>query len=543
MYAVIPNPPNDRLKYIAKTDEKQPWIVIDMIDVMSNTVGEGYWFDFFRGGDVISAPLKKALYMLTWVDDQSVGKQAVEGRATISDVRKNEIVQAARNAELAKELAEQMSEWDEFKSPSVADKAYPWMATQLAKLFKAGDMSAYTDAVQQFKTRGSAIGAWMQETGPNLTQMTYDQVIDAVDEFQPSADAPPTQYEAVYVFPDKWTVQKLPGDYCEEEADAMQHCGTAERRGSVLYSIRDPKGFPHVTVEYHPKTKDVVQVRGKQNQPPIAKYQKYADEFLASLPRLPPRIEAILKVIREDDTSGHDEEYDLPLAMEWANAGFSASELSDWLGAGLDSGRSDVAETLASENVSPAEFTTFPYPVFELIRDDGGFDTDLIGIARLYVAMAGRMPVRRQTEFEFAVQKKQPLPPGRFKGTEGLGQMLKDDRQRLLEAQDWVDAARGAKIYEEPGVMAGWWSRGFTPRELERWSEEGITDSRVAEALVSFGIGAHDLEGLNVGMRSMGGPKAGDVEGIVAAVEKKKLNANRPKRRTSVRVARKTSRR
>ena len=91
--------------------------------------------------------------------------------------------------------------------------------------------------------------------------------------------------------------------------------------------------------------------------------------------------------------------------------------------------------------------------------------------------------------------------------------------------------------------MAGWWSRGFTPRELERWSEEGITDSRVAEALVSFGIGAHDLEDLHMGMRSMGGPKADDVEGIVAAVEKKRLNANRSRRRTSVRVARKTSRR
>ena len=543
MYAVIPNPPVDRLKYIAKTYERQPWIVMDMIDVMSNTVGEGYWFDFFRGGDVISAPLKKALSMLTWSDDQSVGKQSVEGRATISDVRKNEIMQAARNTELAKELVERMSEWDEFKAPSVADKAYSWMATQLAKLFKAGDLDAYTDAVQQFKARGSAIGAWVQETGPNLTQMTYGQVIDAVDEFQPSTDAPPTQYEAVYTFPDKWTVQKLPGDYCEEEADAMQHCGTAERRGSVLYSIRDPKGFPHVTIEYHPKTKDVVQVRGKQNQPPIAKYQKYADEFLATLPRLPKHVEALLKVIRES-SSDFDEEYDVELALEWANAGFNASELSGWLDAGLEVGRSDVAEVLASEDVSPAEFTTFPYPVLELIQyDGGGFDTDLIGIARLYVAMAGRMPVRRQTEFEFAVQKKQPLPPGRFKGTEGLAQMLKDDRQRLLEAQDWVDAGRRAKIYAEPGTMAGWWSRGFTPRELERWSEEGIIDSRVAEALVSFGIGAHDLEDLHMGMRSMGGPKADDVKGIVAAVEKKRLSANRSRRRTSVRVARKTSRR
>ena len=359
MYAVIPNPPNDRLKYIAKTYERQPWIVMDMIDIMSNTVGEGYWFDFFRGGDVISAPLKKALSMLTWSDDQSVGKQSVEGRATISDVRKNEIMQAARNTELAKELVERMSEWDDFKAPSVADKAYSWMATQLAKLFKAGDLDAYTDAVQQFKARGSAIGAWVQETGPSLTQMTYGQVIDAVDEFQPSTDTPPTQYEAVYTFPDKWTVQKLPGDYCEEEADAMQHCGTAERRGSVLYSIRDPKGFPHVTVEYHPKTKDVVQVRGKQNQPAIAKYQKYADEFLATLPRLPKHVEALMKVIRE---SPYDDgqEYDVELALEWANAGFNASELSDWLDAGLEVGRSDVAEVLASEDVSPAEFTTFP---------------------------------------------------------------------------------------------------------------------------------------------------------------------------------------
>jgi hypothetical protein len=55
-----------------------------------------------------------------------------------------------------------MSEWDEFKAPSVADKAYSWMATQLAKLFKAGDLGmpdALGDAGEELGQNGAGIAA------------------------------------------------------------------------------------------------------------------------------------------------------------------------------------------------------------------------------------------------------------------------------------------------------------------------------------------------------------------------------------------------
>lgn len=82
------------------------------------------------------------------------------------------------------------------------------------------------------------------------------------------------------------------GGYCDEVAE----------RGTKIYSLRDAKGNPHVTVEVRPKQKitgwrtesdpirgvddsapmDIVQIKGKQNAAPVEKYLPYVQDFVKS---------------------------------------------------------------------------------------------------------------------------------------------------------------------------------------------------------------------------------------------------------------------
>lgn len=62
----------------------------------------------------------------------------------------------------------------------------------------------------------------------------------------------------------------------------MQHCGKAN---GDMYSLRDPNGKPHVTmdVDYQHQRHLVRQCKGKQNAAPDYRYWKYIGEFAKKL--------------------------------------------------------------------------------------------------------------------------------------------------------------------------------------------------------------------------------------------------------------------
>jgi 8-oxo-dGTP pyrophosphatase MutT (NUDIX family) len=76
-----------------------------------------------------------------------------------------------------------------------------------------------------------------------------------------------------------WT--DLNREYCSIEQAKMGHCGRAGEGGN-LWSLRDPMGNPHVTVDVREKTGLVRQLKGKQDKPPDPKYHKYIIALLAS---------------------------------------------------------------------------------------------------------------------------------------------------------------------------------------------------------------------------------------------------------------------
>jgi len=67
-----------------------------------------------------------------------------------------------------------------------------------------------------------------------------------------------------------------------DEGQAMGHCGV-DGKATTLFSLRDENGEPHVTIAYNEKTKNVGQVKGKNNRRPVEKYMNYVNDFLGNL--------------------------------------------------------------------------------------------------------------------------------------------------------------------------------------------------------------------------------------------------------------------
>lgn len=97
--------------------------------------------------------------------------------------------------------------------------------------------------------------------------------------------------EVVYTLPNKWTIRNLTTpEELEAEGDAMGHCvGGYDQEvangSTAIYSLRDPKNQPHVTVEYDIADEQdarIIQIQGKGNEEPKPEYQEMLKHFFAN---------------------------------------------------------------------------------------------------------------------------------------------------------------------------------------------------------------------------------------------------------------------
>lgn len=194
-----------------------------------------------------------------------------------------------------------------------------------------------------------------------------------------------SQGDVVYKFHDGWTIQKLTTeDQLQYEGDEMGHCvgGYSHQVGegqTIIYSLRDPKGNPHVTMEIealegplnlnpgeevpedasynheyiHPdkhdpgehleevdnttndnsdrykpsgeRAFDIVQVQGNSNLTPKPEYQRKIKEFLDSLRAKGWKFERSPNWYANYDDGEHDEN------EEWHSDTIkNATQLDDW---------------------------------------------------------------------------------------------------------------------------------------------------------------------------------------------------------------------
>lgn len=189
-------------------------------------------------------------------------------------------------------------------APNRADFLFPWMAAQLAQRHKRierarkrrrpGDAEeiANIEAMEDeylfldraFVERGAAIAQWAERSGADVGSMGAHEVLEHVATYVPEIDVP--QQHVVYQFEDGWTVQELMSpESLLAEGEAMQHCvgsycGAVARSEAIIYSLRDPKGRPHVTMEFDPREGQFLQIYGKQNQRPKPEYAARARDFI-----------------------------------------------------------------------------------------------------------------------------------------------------------------------------------------------------------------------------------------------------------------------
>ena len=98
--------------------------------------------------------------------------------------------------------------------------------------------------------------------------------------------------ETVMSFPDGYKFVKLLSKVAYEvEGQQMGHCAAsyADKKSSTLFSLKDPKGMSHVTIEWliggdafdpKAKLKYIDQIKGKENKAPVPKYIPYVKKFI-----------------------------------------------------------------------------------------------------------------------------------------------------------------------------------------------------------------------------------------------------------------------
>jgi uncharacterized protein YjbI with pentapeptide repeats len=142
------------------------------------------------------------------------------------------------------------------------------------------------------ESQANAIARWADLERIDLMPLGVLEVADAVENYRfPEPEGGRDQGEIVYRFRDGWTVQSLQTpEQLAEEGEAMQHCvggddycHLVEEGDVIIYSLRDPGGNPHVTMEYGVQEERFQQIEGKQNSTPRAEYQARVQEFILNV--------------------------------------------------------------------------------------------------------------------------------------------------------------------------------------------------------------------------------------------------------------------
>jgi hypothetical protein len=292
-----PNIPLNRLRWVEKTyGARRPRVVYDTIRAALSTLGidtplRGDW-----SGHVHEGSFGQLVDMLgVGLNPYSAGQVEPEDWQDVL-------------VELAPVLGDPSRELAQY------DFVFPWMAKELARYHKRAEKAwqrvpsidrrtgavpewsqeyehalevegSYRHVSQAFLERGGAIAQWADVERVDLTKLEAHEVLDAVANWTAPAEVP-TQGPVVFEFDDGWTVQDLMSrEALQDEGEVMQHCvgtycRTVEAGRAVIYSLRDPRGMPHVTMEYDPAEGKFYQIYGKQNQPPKREYAARVREFL-----------------------------------------------------------------------------------------------------------------------------------------------------------------------------------------------------------------------------------------------------------------------
>lgn len=179
------------------------------------------------------------------------------------------------------------------------DRHLPWLARELDRIRRDAPaivgmgLQEWHELLDRFRSVVDWAEAERVDLGKYLSPDALEAAEEWADERRDVRAVP--QGDVVHAWDDGWTVQRLgTREQLAVEGDVMQHCvaeydvdedgQTFEPGGDAVavYSLRDPKGRPHATMEYNVERsldRYVAQLRGKQNAVPKPEYLRRMVEF------------------------------------------------------------------------------------------------------------------------------------------------------------------------------------------------------------------------------------------------------------------------
>jgi hypothetical protein len=179
-----------------------------------------------------------------------------------------------------------------FNSTSIVDAYIPWLANQMKK---NPEFMEEDDLFERTLNAFRQIAIWASETKTDLNKLTLKEALDKAEGYQSKAARRAALKEAsgddvknprVLTFPDGFFVRELKTkEALQAEGERMNHCVGGEgycdhvSKGTRrIFSLRDPKNVPKVTIEFDPASQLVNQAKGVANSNP-KDYTKYLSEL------------------------------------------------------------------------------------------------------------------------------------------------------------------------------------------------------------------------------------------------------------------------
>jgi len=315
---LVANPTKPRLQYVEKNFS--PSVFITVVIALFNAMGH----------DAHAAGLDNEWSERDVPPDWAASRHdaAEDRRAAL--VKENEILSL-----VAFEFLHDIEEEDG-SSSTPYDQYLPWLATQLSRTYKPllkqakktevwrsdatdirfelqwldtsnapqfnqlwGELDEAMFLRLELEQRFGSIAEWANATGIDINKVSAQDALDQSNAWgllQPKGDIVPGT--VVYTFDDGWTFQELttrPQLECEGRKDVLFHCVKSYKVRDIgvkyrIFSLRDPDGWPHATMEWKLPDEYVVQFKGYDNKVPekdeveraIEFRLKYIDENLVS---------------------------------------------------------------------------------------------------------------------------------------------------------------------------------------------------------------------------------------------------------------------
>ena len=148
---------------------------------------------------------------------------------------------------------------------------------------------------------------WIEGTREQLHQYSWEEAMDAAAAWHATCNIGGSEKyndtdETVFEYPDGWTIKRITDPHnLEVEGTLMGHCvgsyagrTTFQLGSDQIYSLRDAKNKPHVTIELHAGGSDsaiagntdvfeIEQIQGKGNDEPIPEYKDRVRDWLSTL--------------------------------------------------------------------------------------------------------------------------------------------------------------------------------------------------------------------------------------------------------------------